>query len=194
MGLNFGGGGDYMPHIRYMASTSSWAMSTENGAQPFQFTQAIFDLENIQTGWGSFVEGQAPSWVMDENLTTPAARPQSEGHDYKRGFKVTVYSKTMFGDQPNREFATTATGACLGIEALYNEYEEKKVGNEGKVPVVEFSGSVPQKVGKGNTTVPTLKIVKFVDRPVELGLGDTQAQPVAEEAPKAVASGGASEF
>ena len=119
MPLNLNNGGDFIAHIRYMASTSSWTMSSENGQKPFTFTQAVIDLENIQTGWGSFIEGQAPQWVMDASLTSPANKP-AEG-EWKRGFKVMVFSKTMFVDEPCRELATTATGAVMGISNLYEQ-------------------------------------------------------------------------
>ena len=56
------------------------------------------------------------------------------------------------------------------------------------LPVVEYKGSVPMKVGKGNTTIPTLEIVKFVPRPAELMEGQPpqaaqEAAPVAAAAP-----------
>ena len=44
--------GEFTPHIRWKASTSSWEMSAEGGAIPFNFTQAVIDMGNIQTGWG----------------------------------------------------------------------------------------------------------------------------------------------
>lgn len=202
MALNLNNGGEFTPHIRYMASTSSWSMSSENGMQPFQFTQAIFDFENIKTGWCKIMEATAPEWVLDPSLTQMAQKP--EGDNWKRGFKVDLFSKSMFGDaNPVREFATSGTGAVMGINNVYEQYEAEKSANAGKVPVVEFQGGVPTKVGKGNTSVPTLVITKWAERPAELqGQAATaQSQPVQQEAPQAqdapvqqAASGGASEF
>lgn len=191
MGLNLNAGGDFIPHIRYMASTSSWSMSTENGQQHFNMTEVIFDLENIKTGWGKFEAGMAPAWVMDSSLTAMAPRP--EGQDWKRGFNVTVFSKSIFGDDGVRELATTSTGAVKGIEALYAQYEREAPANAGKVPVVAFQGSVPLKVGKGNTTVPTLVITKWVDRPAELS-GNTQPVQQPVQPPQQPAPQGISEF
>lgn len=203
MGLNLGGGGgDFTPHIRYEASTSSWSMSSPDGKVPCAMQTAIFDLENIGTGWGKIAEGCAPEWVMDISLTQPVQKPDGEG--WKRGFKLMVFSAQTFGDmQPAREYATTGTGANMGTEALYGQYEAEAPANVGKVPVVEFSGGVPKKVGKGNTTVPTLKIVKWVDRPADfevVNLFAGSAVPVAanspapEQAAPVAASGGSSEF
>lgn len=156
-------------HIRYMASTSSWSMSRtdgQNGQVPFTFTQAVIDLDNIVTGWCYIAEGEF-DWVQDESLTKAAAKPM-DGRDWKRGFKVKLFSKSLFGDEPVRELCTSATGAVKSIESLYGQFEKDRGLNVGKVPVVEFKGSVPLKVGKGNTTVPTLVIIKWIDRPDEL--------------------------
>ena len=101
--------GDFTPHIRWMASTSSWKISTDDGHQPVTWKQAIFDLGNIQTGWGIFNKGEAPEWIMDSSLTQKAPRPQ-DGREWKRGFKLSLFSESAFGGV--REFATTATGAC----------------------------------------------------------------------------------
>lgn len=186
--LNLQSGGDFTPHIRFMASTCSWKKSAEGGAVDFDFTQAIFDLEQIETGWCAIAEGEAPQWIMDEDLTTPAPKPNT-ALEWKRGFKVNVFSPKMFGDaEAVREFGTNATGACMGIQELYAAFETEAPKNQGKVPVVKFNGGTPTKVGKGNTNVPKLEIVKWVDRPDALPL---KAEPPlstpapAQEAPAA---------
>lgn len=157
-----GGSGNYKPYLKYMASTSSWA----NKDGVVQLKKAIFDLEKIRTGWCLFTEGGAPEWVMDESLEKRAPRPEGEGQ-WKRGFKVDVFSASAFGEEePVAEWATNAFGATESIKKLHAEFLAEK--QDGKVPVVEFQGSVPLKVGRGNTTVPTLVITKWVDRPAEL--------------------------
>jgi len=189
MGLNLhNGGGDFTPHIRFMASTSSWRMSAEGGPVDFDFTQAVFDLDQIKTGWCCIAEGEAPEWVMDASLEQPAAKP-TDGRDWKRGFKVDVFSPKMFGDeQPVRELGTNATGACMGIQALYADYESQVGKNAGKVPVVKFNGATPTKVGKGNTNVPKLEIDKWVDRPADLPIEDNQKSAQQSEPAQAAAA------
>lgn len=177
MPLDFSNGGNSTAtgYIRYMASTSSWQMRGE----PFNFTQAVFDLPNISTGWCLIEAGQAPEWVMDASLEQRATRPSGEG--WKRGFKVNVYSKTMFGDEePVKEWATNSTGATMAIQQLYADWEASK--QEGKLPVVEFAGATPTKVGKGNTTVPTFKIIKYVDVPAEMNTAPISIPSVARSA------------
>jgi len=171
MPLNFNSGsgtGSANGYIRYMASTASWVYEGEN----IDFKAAIFDLQNIRTGWALLQANQAPEWTMDETIEVRAPKP--EGDDWKRGFKVDIYSKAMFGDDtPVVEFGTSSTGAQLGIQALYAEWEAAKP-EAGTSPVVEFKGGVPTKIGKGSTNVPTLKILKFMATPEELGGGITK--------------------
>jgi len=183
-GLNLGGGGggDFTAHVRYMASTSSWKMSMEGADNPpveFAFDQpAIFDLEQIKTGWGVFEMGVAPEWVMDASLSDPAPKP-TDGREWKRGFQFNIFSKNMFGEEPTREFATTGVGACMGVQALYSEFEKELPANHGKVPVVKFDGSVSSTAGRGSTTIPTLVIVKWVDRPADLPIETDAPAPAA---------------
>lgn len=159
---NSSSGGDYTPYVRYMASTSSW--STADGS--FQFKSAAFDLANIKTGWCYLAEGTPPEWVMDNSITDTAARPEGEG--WKRGFKVNIFSPKMFGEeQPMREWGTSATGATMGIQQLYGEWEAMKP-EDGQVAVVEYTSATPTKVGKGNTNVPNFTILKLIDRPGEM--------------------------
>ncbi len=160
---------DFTPHIRWMAQTSTWRKSAPDGHEPLEWEHAIFDLANIQTGWGIFAEGQAPEWVMDPSLQKEGLKPQ-DGRDWRRGFKLSVFSDSAFGGA--REFATTAVGAVQGIKELYNLYEAEAGQHFNKVPVVQYTGSTPRRYGKGNTNVPNFKIVEWRDRPDALPFND----------------------
>ena len=72
MSLNLGC--DFRPHIRWMASTASWKISTENGADPVEWQHTIFDLAGIQTGWGMFSEGATPAKIGKGNTNIPKLR------------------------------------------------------------------------------------------------------------------------
>ena len=164
------GSGGYTPYVRYMAGTASWSTADGN----FQFSKAAFDLGNIKTGWCYLAAGTPPEWVMDESLESQALRP--EGDDWKRGFKVNIMSKDMFGnDEPVREWGTSSVGATMAIQKLYADWEAT-ADREGKAAVVQFSGATPTKVGKGSTNVPIFSILKMIDLPAELaevsGSGD----------------------
>ncbi len=112
-----------------------------------------------------FEKDQTPKWVMDLDLSTPADKPD-EG--WGRGFAVHVYNSKLFNGQNVREFATSATGASLAMETLYDEFEEQKTGHHrGELPIVQFSGVTPTKVGRGQTNVPQLHIVGWTPRPAD---------------------------
>lgn len=170
MPLNLYTGGTAVPHIRYMAGTSSWALSTEQGTQTINLPRCVFDLANIRTGWGFFAENSPPEWIWDESLEKMADKPK-DGREWKRGFGFNILLPQEFGPDRLREFATTGTGAVEGIKNLYAQYEEQYPANRGKVPVVEFRGAENAQFGKGRTNVPTLVIIDWIDRPAALDEG-----------------------
>ena len=104
MGLNLSNG-SFTPHIRFMAQSATWQKSTNDGKEIVEWKHAIFDLAGIKTGWGIFAEGQAPEWVFDPTLAQNAPKPQ-DGREWKRGFKLNVYSESAFDGV--REFAMSA--------------------------------------------------------------------------------------
>jgi hypothetical protein len=69
--------------------------------------------------------------------------------------------------------------------------QAQQSANAGKLPVVEYKGSRPEKVGKGTTRVPLFEVVSWVARPAALqdggmgGADDESTSPF--DAPKPVA-------
>ncbi len=173
MPLNLNNGG-YTPHIRYMAATSTWSISSENGMQTITMPPSLYDLANIQTGWGFFAENAPPEWVWDQSLESMASKP-NDGKDWKRGFGLNLLLPQEYGPERLREFATTGVGAVEGIKELYAQYEQQSAVYPGKVPVVEYRGSRPEVFGKGRTNIPTLVIVDWIDRPAALDEEDGKA-------------------
>ena len=167
MPLNIGGG-SFIPHIRWMSQTEQWTISSDGGGQQSApWTECIFDLANIKTGWGVFGAGLPPEWVLDLSLTETAKRPGGD-RDWKRGFRVNVFSPQSFGGDGLREFASTSTGATMGINEVYTNYEAQAPANPGMVPLVTFSGVNPMRIGKGPTNQPVLIISRWVPRPPAL--------------------------
>ena len=179
MPLNLTSNGQYVPHIRWMASSSTWILSVQGSEhKPVQLGQLLFDLWNIRTGWAKFDKGQAPKWVMDPDLITEADKP---GEDWRRAFAINVYHSQLFGGENVREFSTSATGASMGIEALHKQFEEQmRDHNRGELPIVQFSGTTPTKTGQGQTNVPQLHIVGWTPRPA--GFPDQAPAPAGSSA------------
>jgi hypothetical protein len=106
-------------------------------------------------------------FLPDGSLGQKGSQPSAE---HKRGFKATFYNKTM----GVAEFSANGAGANMGLEALWKQVQAQASANAGKLPVVEYKGSRPEKVGKGTTRVPLFEVVSWVARPAALQKGGAE--------------------
>ena len=173
---NSGGSGNY---IRFSPQANAW--SNQDGE--FVLEKFVFDYENLQTGW-MFIATGIFEFNADDSLGRKGAQPTPE---HKRGFKATFYNKTM----GVAEFSANGAGANMGLESLYKQVQAQAGANLGKLPVVEYTGSRPEKVGKGSTRVPEFTVTGWVARPAALQEGaapeyvqpSTQVQAPSKPAP-----------
>jgi hypothetical protein len=181
---NSGGSGNY---IRFSPQANAWTKKDEFGNdKEFQFPLSVFDHENVQTGWMLIATGQY-EFLPDNSLGKKGAQPSAE---HKRGFKVSFYSKDLDGVV---EYSANGAGANMGLEELWKKVQAEAADNAGKLPVLEYKGSRPEKVGKGTTRVPEFDVVKWVARPAAMQDG-AAAEPkmsapatIAKPAPTPVA-------
>ena len=159
---NSGGSGNY---IRFSPQANAW--SNQDGE--FVLEKFVFDYENLQTGWMLIAIGVF-EFQPDESLGRKAAQPSP---DFKRGFKAVFFNKQM----GVAEFSANGAGANMGIESLYKQVQAQAGANVGKLPVVEYTGSRPEKVGKGSTRVPEFTVTGWVARPAAMQEGAAQAEP-----------------
>jgi len=159
---NSGGSGNY---IRFSPQANAW--SNQDGE--FTLEKFVFDHENLQTGWMLIAVG-VYEFQPDESLGRKAAQPSPE---HKRGFKATFYNKTM----GIAEFSANGAGANMGLEGLWKQVQAQAADNAGKLPVVEYKGSRPEKVGKGSTRVPEFLVTGWVARPAAMQEGAAQLEP-----------------
>ena len=134
--------------------------------------QAVFDLENIETGWLHFPTGGAPD-IRTAKVGT--ALPDRPSDKHRSGFRILVLlGKTSGGDV--REMAANAQVSIKGMDLLHDAYVAGLASNPGKLPVVQLAGTVPvttqgkasgQPVSSTNYQ-PVWQIVKWIDRPPEL--------------------------
>jgi len=150
---NSGGSGNY---IRFSPQSNAWT----NQDGEFTFEKSVFDHENLETGWMLIATGIF-EFLPDGSLGQKGAQPSAE---HKRGFRATFYNKTM----GVAEFSANGAGANMGLEALWKQVQAQASANAGKLPVVEYKGSRPEKVGKGTTRVPLFEVVSWVARPAAL--------------------------
>ena len=159
MNLNLSGGGGNGNYIRFSPQANAW--SNKDGE--FQMEKFVFDYENLETGWMHIATGIF-EFVADDSLGRKGTQPSPE---HKRGFRATFFNKTM----GVAEFSANGAGSNMGLEALYKQVQAQAPANVGKLPVVEYKGSRPEKVGKGSTRVPMFEVTSWVHRPPALADG-----------------------
>ena len=155
---NSGGSGNY---IRFSPQANAW--SNQDGE--FALDKFVFDIDNVQTGWMLIATGIF-EFNPDDSLGRKGAQPTPE---HKRGFKVVFYNKTM----GVAEWSANGAGSNMGLEALYKQAVAQRLANPDKLPVVEYKGSRPEKVGKGSTRVPEFAVTGWVARPAALSDDNT---------------------
>ena len=165
-----GGNGNY---IRFSPQANAW--SNQDGE--FTFEKSVFDYENLETGWMLIATGVF-EFLPDSGLGQKGSQPTPE---HKRGFKATFYNKTI----NVAEWSANGAGSNMGLESLYKQVSAQAPANVGKLPVVEYKGSRPEKVGKGTTRIPLFEVVSWVARPAALSGGADESEFV--EQPKPVA-------
>ena len=171
---NSGGSGNY---IRFSPQANAW--SNQDGE--FALEKFVFDVDNVQTGWMLIATGVF-EFNADDSIGRKGAQPTPE---HKRGFKVVFYNKTMGA----AEWSANGAGSNMGLEALYKQAVAQRLANPDKLPVVEYKGSRPEKVGKGSTRVPEFNVTGWVARPAALsddntgGFDPEIAAPPAKPAP-----------
>ena len=171
-------GGSYDPYIKWNGKAGRFFIRENDDDKEVVPDQFILDFENIKTGWMYFAAGQAPERVWDASLTQPSPRP-SENH--KRGFSVRFFSKKLGGVF---ELSGNSMHLCAAINDVYNQYEQQKAANTGKVPVIKYAGSITMKDKHGTNYKPNFVLEKFIDRPAELE-ADMQPEVAANVAPAA---------
>ena len=71
----------------------------------------------------------------------------------------------------------------MGLEGLWKQVQAQAGANAGKLPVVEYTGSRPEKVGKGSTRVPEFNVTGWVARPAALQEGAAPEVPTPSAKP-----------
>ena len=166
MSSNSGEGGDFKVYVSYNAKAGRWYTKEDKpDAAQFEVTDmtAVFDMDNLQTGWFLFAPGVAPVKQMDPSLSHAAPSP---GEGFKRGFQIDVFSsKNLLGV---REFSATAGIVIDAMNDLHDHWLAGKDANPGKLPVVKCVGVTPVTNKHGTNYKPEFQIVSWADRPAEL--------------------------
>ena len=180
-----GGDSTFTVYVKYNAKAGRWyTKEDKQDAEEFEVTNmtAMFDMDNLKTGWFLFAAGVAPAKTFDPSLSQAATKP---GEGYKRGFELQCYSeKNLLGV---REFSSTAGVVIDAMNALYDQWIAGKAANPGKLPVVKCTRVTPVTNKHGTNYQPVLEIVQWADRPSLLAQANSAAAgappPAAQAAP-----------
>ena len=178
--LNLSSGGGSGNYIRFSPQANAW---TNNLGEEIQLKKVVFDIDNVQTGWLLLGVG-VREWNADAQLGRKGPQPSPE---HKRGFIVKFYNKEI----GTVEWSSNGVGPNMGLEQLYTACAAQHAANPGKMPVLEYTGSKLEKIGKGTTRIPAFNLVSWIDKPA--GMDQSDAEFVAQAAapapaPKAVAA------
>lgn len=146
-----GGSGNY---IRFSPQANAW---TNNLGEEIQLKKVVFDINDVQTGWLALGVGLR-DWQADASLGRKGAQPSP---DHKRGFIIKFYNKEI----GLVEWSSNGVGPNMGLEQLYTACAAQQAANAGKLPVLEYTGSKLEKIGKGTTRIPAFNIISWIDRP-----------------------------
>jgi hypothetical protein len=168
-------GGDFTPIVKFDARAGRMFRmdrienngNFENVAVDItQSFKAIFDFENMQTGWMLFAVGTAPNFNVVRIGKEFPARPSDK---HKHGVRLMIkLAKDCSGDKPIREMAGTSKAFLSGVEAVYTQYLAEKDNRPGKLPVIVLEKTTPVRSGTGDKSStnyqPTFKIVGWAPR------------------------------
>jgi hypothetical protein len=136
----------------------SFYLRDENGRKPFDMTKGIIlDLDTVKTGWcySSGIVGQPPEWRWNATVSRFESRPSD---DHKKGFQIRV----AVGGGNTATWEDSGAGAWNAFAALAPQLAQ---GPEGKLPMIKMTGVKDEKYARGGTSIATLEVVKWVDRP-----------------------------
>lgn len=177
-------GGDFKVYVKYNAKAGRFYTKDDKPEaveyEVVNFT-AIFDLDNLRTGWFLFAPGVAPVKQFDPSLSEATGKP---GDGFKRGFELELFSEKNFGGL--REFSSTAGSVIESMNDLYDHWVSDKDANPGKLPVVKCVGVTPVTNKHGTNYRPQFEIMAWADRPADLaGSPAKAAAPAPKAAPPA---------
>ena len=145
---------------------------------------AVMDFENLQVGWIAYPAASAPIMHL-----VPLGQPfpaKPEGDKFKQGFQMVLkLGKDCGGDL--RTFSHTAKAVLGPIDELHDRYVREKADHPGQLPVVKLVTTKPITSGSGDkkstSYTPVFDIIRWVDRPADLG-GAASAKQEEAPAPK----------
>jgi hypothetical protein len=120
----------------------------------------VLDIESMKTGWqhSQGVAGVAPEWRWNDS---PAYMQPCPGERSKWKMGISVRCAIGGGNVATWEQAGSAV--FNSIRKLSPQLSQQPA--LGQLPLVRMTGAVVEQYANGSTVIPTLEVVKWVDRP-----------------------------
>jgi len=154
LGLTNGGHDSY--YIRFMPSRLAWVIKVKDDLDTWEDQEVpikylVLNPASLRTGWGKIAEGMSPEWEWDNEVAKASSSPGgSEDKAWKRGFTIDLYDHEV----GVRSWSTNGVGNTIGFETLWTELQPILEKNPDSLPVIEYTGCVAKKIGKGSTQIP----------------------------------------
>ena len=142
------GSGNY---ARYQSSTDQWLVNKV----PIVLRTFILDHGSVKSGWGNINENAAPDWQWDSTLGVRSPQPTT---DHRRGFSARLW----FPEHGWVDWATNSTGASMGFDTVFELVWGHKDSHPGEFAEIQYTGSQPLRIGKGNTRKPLFQVLGWV--------------------------------
>lgn len=160
----------------------SWSIRDSEGKKPFSAFEngLIWDIDNLQTGWGMSTgqQGVPPEYQWNPSVSQFMPQPSPiNNNKWSRALRIPMAS--VKGNTVTWEQASA--GAWTGLEDLIPALRQRE---GSKLPLVKFTGFKTIQA-KNAYNAPVFEVVEWVDRPAALQ-ADIATEPTAapaEEAP-----------
>ena len=159
------------PYLKHHFQEKCWY----RGKERIDANYFMIDPATMLMGYGHYETGSGYHYVWQKDLFTPVDRPSDE---YKKAFSVWVLPKYVEGsnniEHPVSLWQRHSFGEYKGFQEMGASFyaESQKPENEGKLPVVKYTGSESISIGKGATSIPHFEFVGMKDRPAEFVIPD----------------------
>lgn len=180
--------GDYLPIVKYDARSGRiFRRDRANGENTdvdiTRSFKAVFDFENMETGFIDFATGGAPSYSMTRYGSNE--KPEQPTQNHRPGVRILIkLNKDCGGDV--REVSSCAKAFLRGFDGAHDAYLAGVTANEGKLPVFVLKDTIAHTSGEGarksTNYVPVFEIVGWVKRPDDLIYKGRDSTPAPKQA------------
>ena len=138
---------------------------------PQMATGAVWDIENIETGWQSWPKGGAKDYRANPTMSHPLPFP---GAGFTENLRIPILldaNTLVMWDQ-------ASAGSWKGFCQIAAVIAQQAPQNPRLLPVIAFTGATLTSTGQNSTQVPNFQIMQWVSQPACLSAPMPAPAPV----------------